>query len=372
MTMTAPDPITHLSDGRPRGRGLGLPFSAVCGPNNAITDVSGVTVGYCTLIAGQAIRTGVTAVFPRGRDDPFSPVWSGFYALNGNGEITGVQWIEEAGWFIGPICLTNTHSVGMVHHASTRWLINHSHYQNTLYPWLLPVISETCDAHLNDINGLHITPEHVEAAFADAHAGPVQEGNVGGGTGMICYEFKGGTGTASRRVAIGAEQYTVGALVQASFGRQPQLTICGVPVGRYLPDPSLWPSEQGSIVVLLATDAPLLPIQLKRMARRAALGVGRTGTPSGNGSGDFMLAFSTAQAAAQTEQAWPALSFVPHELLDPLFLAVVESVEESIINALIAAETMTGKNGNTVHALDHRQLLDVMGKHQALVTRGVI
>ncbi len=361
------DVTTHLSDGRPRARGLGLPFEGQCGAGNAITDVPGVEVGASTIIedGGRgAVRTGVTAILPRGKASPLVPVWAGVSAFNGNGEMTGAHWIREAGYFVGPVCLTNTHSVGMAHHAVTRWLTRHRTYDGAADPWLLPVVAETCDSHLNDMNGLHVREDHVQAALESAAAGPVAEGNVGGGTGMICYEFKGGTGTASRRGA----NYHVGALVQANFGVRPWLSVLGVPVGKLLTEDRLWPREQGSIIVVVATDAPLLPIQLQRVARRAGLGIGRTGTAGGNGSGDIFLAFSTANAVEGTAlDPLPSLRYIPNGELDPLFEATVQAVEEAVLNALVAAETMTGYDGNRVVAIDHGRLRDVMRAHGRLI-----
>lgn len=358
---------------KPRARDLGLPFGGACGPHNAMTDVPGVEVGYATMCddaAGTAVRTGVTVVLPRGRGGPATaPVWAGFHALNGNGEMTGTHWIREAGWFLGPIALTNTHSVGIVHHALTRWMVEAARRQPGPYPWFMPVVGETCDAHLNDMNGFHVQESHVREAIAAARGGRIAEGNVGGGTGMICYEFKGGTGTASRAVATREGSYMVGALVQANFGLRPALRMLGVPVGEHLTDGRIWPGEQGSVIALVGTDAPLMPNQLERLARRAALGIGRTGTPGGDGSGDLCLAFSTANMPARNaDAADPAsMSFLPHASLDVMFEATAQVVEEAVINALIAAETMTGRDGRRVEAVDHGALRHVMRAHGRLV-----
>jgi L-aminopeptidase/D-esterase-like protein len=316
-----------------------------------------VTVGMTTLIdAERPIRTGVTAILPRNPEALLHPVWAGAFSMNGNGEMTGLHWIREAGWFTGPITVTNTLSVGLAHHATARWMASR-------FPrigddlWILPVAAETYDGYLNDIAGFHVTEAHVIAAIERAESGPVAEGSVGGGTGMIAYEFKGGTGTASRAVNIRADTFTVGALVQANHGLRPWLTVCGVPVGREMTGDMLWSRERGSIIVVLATDAPLLPTQLDRLARRAAIGIGRNGTPSGNNSGDIFLAFSTANDPGPLPEP-PRLTFsaLSNDDLDPLFMAVVEAVEEAVLNAMLAAEPMIGKEGRRVAALDPERL----------------
>jgi D-aminopeptidase len=371
---TRMDARRNLPDGRPRGRGLGLPFAANCGVNNAITDVPGVEVGFTTLIEGEGdlvigkgpVRTGVTAVLPRGHTEELPPVWAAMFSLNGNGEMTGAHWINEAGYFTGPICITNTHGIGAVHEASTRWMLKQYGAAFGEYAWALPVVAETCDAHLNDMNGFHVRPEHVVAALDSAKGGPLEEGSVGGGTGMICYEYKGGTGTASRTVELGGSAYTVGALVQANHGIRDWLQICGAPVGKHLTDNLLWPREQGSIIAVIGTDVPLLPIQLQRLAKRISIGVGRAGTPSGNNSGDIFLAFSTANPNSEGSggaRALRQLDFVPHEALDPVFNAVVESVDEAVINALVAAEDMTGRDGHFVASIDHAKLQELMARY---------
>lgn len=369
------DPQLQLADGRPRARKLGLPFAGRCGANNALTDVSGVEVGYTTLIAGGGerivgegpIRTGVTAILPRGRADASSAVWSAMFSLNGNGEMTGSHWINEVGQFGGPICITNTHSVGIAHHGILRWLARNSATKQSAYTWILPVVAETCDHHLNDMSGLHVTEENVIAAIESAGSGPIEEGNVGGGTGMICYEFKGGTGTASRVVEISGNTYTVAALVQANHGLRPWLTILGVPVGQVLYEHRIFAKEQGSIIVVVATDAPLLPIQLQRIARRISIGVGRTGTPSGDSSGDIFIVFSTTDVPSQTSAGrLPNIHYVPNELLDPVFLATVEATEEAIVNALVTAQSMVGADDNEVVAIDHDELRAVMRRYGRL------
>jgi len=359
-----------------RARDLGLAFSGRPGAFNALTDVAGVEVGHTTLIRGEGpvrvgigpVRTGVSVVLPRGKARAMEPVRAGFYALNGNGEMTGTHWIEEAGVFRGPVALTNTHSVGLVHHALVRWMVE-TGADRRPYPWLLPVVAETCDGYLNDMDGLHVTEAHVRDALETADTGRVGEGNVGGGTGMVCYEFKGGIGSASRLVQIGTKEHCVAALVQANMGLRPWLRILGVPVGAEWNDPPTRDGagrEQGSIVVVVATDAPLLSGQLKRLARRAALGVGRTGTPSGDGSGDLFLAFSTAADAQLEADGLCRADHLPHHVLDPLFEGVVDAVEESIVNALVAARTMQGRDGRCVEAIDHEALCTLMRAHGSL------
>lgn len=357
---------------KPRARDLGLDFPGTPGLHNAITDIPGVLVGYTTLIDDTAyIRTGVTAILPYGRDPAPHPVWAGQFSLNGNGEMTGVHWIHDAGYFTGPVCITNTHSVGMVHHATTRWMIDtYGEAFGDEYIWAMPVVAETYDGVLNDINGQHVQTEHVMAAIEGAMGGIPAEGNVGGGTGMICYEFKGGTGTSSRRVNLAGEDYTVGALVQANHGIREWLTILGVPLGRYMKEDLLKPKESGSIIVVIGTDAPLSPLSLQHLARRASIGIGRHGTPSGNSSGDIFLAFSTAnkRELPQLGPAKQSFKFINNEVLDPCYLAAVESVEEAVVNAMVAADTMTTMKpaGLTCRAIDHDALRDVMRRHGRL------
>ncbi len=351
--MTEQNPITHAPNGRRRGRGLGLPFRGRTGPLNAITDVPGVAVGFTTLNdAERDIHTGVTAILPRPAGDLLHPVWAGVFSMNGNGELTGSHWVRDGGWASGPIAITNTASIGIVHHGLNRWMMRRFPEQADGL-WLLPVVGETYDGWLNDLCGLHVTEAHAMAAIDAATTGPVAEGNVGGGTGMIAYEYKGGTGTASRKVTVRAGDYTVGVLVQANHGRGPWLEICGVRVGEVLPPEPIWSKETGSIIVIIATDAPLLPGQLERMARRAAIGIGRGGTPSGNSSGDIFFAFSTANDPGPLPEP-PLLSLraVTNDDLDPLYMAVVECVEEAVVNAMLAAETMLGRKGRVVPALD--------------------
>lgn len=348
-----------------RGRALGLPLPGAPGPLNAITDVPGIEVGYSTLIAdppeGLPIRTGVTMLLPRARDKLLHPVWAGTFSMNGNGELTGCHWINEAGSFTGPIGITNTCSLGMVHHGIVRWLAREFPKKVGESFWPLPVVGETFDGWLNDIAGQHVTEAHVIQAIETASGGAMAEGNVGGGTGMIAYEFKGGTGTASRRFSTRIGNYTLGALVQANHGIRPWLRICGVPVGRLMPENRIWKDERGSMIAVVATDAPLLPSQLKRVARRIALGMGQGGTPSGNNSGDIYLAFSTANDPGEVPDPERfRLEAVANDDLDALFLATVEAVDEAVLNALLAAQTMQGKYGRTVHAIDPDRLCGLM------------
>ena len=357
----------------PRARDLGIPFEGSPGPLNAITDVTGVTVGHATLIEdladGRAVRTGVTAVLPRGEDSLQRPVFGAWFALNGNGEMTGTTWIEESGQLEGPVMVTNTHSVGTVHQATIAWRIRQGEADATGYWWALPVVAETWDGYLNDINGFHVKPEHVDAALDGAASGPVVEGNVGGGTGMVCYEFKGGIGTASRVVEVLGASYTLGVLVQANYGIRDQLRIAGVPVGQHLrehrvysePDPEA--DGTGSIIVVVATDAPLLPHQLKRIARRAALGLGRNGSIASNGSGDIFVAFSTADDSLGRADQLLVHRSIPNDEISALFGATVEAVEEAIINAMVAARDMTGDQGHYVKALPHDALIEVMKRY---------
>ena len=340
-----------------RARDLGITFEGACGPNNAITDVGGVEVGYCTLIEGADVRTGVTVIHPRGKAD-HDPVFAGWHALNGNGELTGAAWIEEGGFLEGPVALTNTHSVGAVRDAIIHWQLEQA---AIFQKWSCPVVSETADGWLNDMNGFHVRAEHVFAAMGDARRGPIAEGNVGGGTGMVCYGFKGGTGTASRKLPDSSGGYTVGALVQANFGRRLDLTISGIPVGKELLEyapfrPHQPHSDAGSLVALIATDAPLLPHQLKRLARRGGLGMARTGGLASNYSGDLFLAFSTANARAASSQPTANLTALANDRIDPVLFAAAYAVEEAIINALVAAEAMTGRDGITAAAIPHDEL----------------
>jgi L-aminopeptidase/D-esterase-like protein len=334
---------------------------------NAITDVPNVRVGYSTLIAdeaGKAIRTGVTAILPRAPQDLMHPTWAGTFSLNGNGEMTGCHWVREAGWFHGPITITNTCSLGIAHHATVRWMVEHFPERIGETDWPLPVVGETFDGWLNDIAGLHLREEHVIAAINGAVSGPLAEGNVGGGTGMITYEFKGGTGTASRVVKTKAGSYTLGALVQANHGLRPWLRVCGVPVGTMMTESTLWSGERGSIIAIVATDAPLLPIQLQRLARRVAIGIGRGGTPSGNNSGDIFLAFSTANDPGDVpDPELLRLNALNNNEMDALFLATAETVDEAILNAMLGAETMTGKRGRVVHAIDPERLAALVLPH---------
>lgn len=369
-----------------RARDLGVPFEGTPGPLNAITDVAGVLVGHTTIIRGAGalhvgqgpVRTGVTAILPRGRSA--DPVFAGWYALNGNGEMTGTTWVEESGFLEGPVMITNTHSVGIVRDAVIEWQRDHR-LIDSLAPgtwWSLPVVAETWDGTLNDINGFHVRKEHVFQALDAAAAGRVAEGNVGGGTGMICHQFKGGIGTASRVVG----DYTIGVLVQCNYGSRATLRIAGVPVGREIADlmPEYGrrdegesddpPAALGSIIVVVATDAPLVAHQLKRLARRVPMGIGRVGGYASNGSGDIFIAFSTANPGAARRRDLRFITMLPNDRLSPLFEATVQATEEAIVNALVAAQTMTGIDGNTVFALPHERLQTILRAYNRLATGG--
>ena len=362
-----------------RARDVGIPLEGTPGRYNAITDVEGVEVGLVTLIEGEGdlkvgvgpVRTGVTAVLPRGKK--YDPVMAGWYSLNGNGEMTGTTWVEESGFLEGPVMITNTHSVGTVRDAVIAWQYEHKLFDPLeglpdLF-WALPVVAETYDGVLNDINGFHVKAEHATQALDSTRSGYVAEGGVGGGTGMICHGFKGGTGTSSRVIQIGDAAYTVGVLVQANYGSRSDLTVAGVPVGEEIAD--LTPKitfgmpdrETGSIIVVVATDAPLLPNQLKRLARRVPIGIAKVGGYGGNGSGDIFIAFSTANPGAANREKIQQLTMLPNDQMNPLFHATAEATEEAILNALVAAKTMTGFNGNTVYALPHDRLQELLKKY---------
>ena len=360
-----------------RARALGIPFEGTPGTLNAITDVAGVEVGYTTLISGEGklevgkgpVRTGVTAILPRGKNAVEDSVFAGYFSLNGNGEMTGTAWIEESGFLEGPIMITNTHSVGVVRDATIAWRIAHGGPDAAGFAWSLPIVAETWDGYLNDANGFHVKPEHVAHALDSAAGGAIAEGSVGGGTGMVTYEFKGGTGTASRLITMKkggspSGTYTVGAFVQANCGRRHQLTIAGVPVGKEIPENAVFTKEAGSIIIIIATDAPLLPHQLKRLARRASMGLARTGSVSGNGSGDLFLAFSTANpGAADAAQPMRTIQTMPNERMDALFTATVQATEEAIVNAMVANQPMTGRDDHHVDALPHDRLRAAMKKY---------
>ena len=374
------DPYQTTPAGRPRARGLGIPFGGTPGPWNAITDVPGVEVGYTTLIEGDGVRTGVTAIHPRGRGNPGDACAAGFHSLNGNGEMTGMAWVEESGSTAGPICFTNTHAIGAAHQAVVRW--THRCRPDLTRGWILPVVAETWDGYLNDINGEHVTVDVAVQALEAAEIGPVEEGSVGGGTGMNCYHFKGGSGTASRIVEHGDTGYTVGAFVQANFGARRELTIAGVPLGAALAEDD--PMEEhfsgpfagGSVITIVATDAPLLPNQCKAFARRVGLGLARTGTSSSHFSGDLFLAVSTANGGAFThglrslhpegQREYDALRFIPWGSLDPFYEAVVQATEESVVNALVANEDMVGFEGHRTPALPRDRVVELLGARGVL------
>jgi L-aminopeptidase/D-esterase-like protein len=373
-------PAQDKPSAKPRARDLAVPFDGTPGPLNAITDVSGVTVGHTTLIYGEGklqvgkgpVRTGVTAILPRGKDSMNNPVFAGWWSLNGNGEMTGTTWVEESGFLEGPVMITNTHSVGVVRDAVIQWRVAHGQPDPTGYWWSLPVVAETWDGWLNDINGFHVKPEDAIRAIDSAHSGAVEEGAVGGGTGMVCNGFKGGIGTSSRKLGEKEGGYTVGVLVQCNYGTRNNLRIAGIPVGREIAadDPyagtAFVNNDHGSIIVVFATDAPLVAHQLKRLARRVSLGLGRNGSISGNGSGDIFIAFSTANPGAATADHVVDLKMLSNDKLDPVFAATVQATEEAIINAMIAAETMTGIENHRVRALPHDQLRAVLKKYNRL------
>jgi D-aminopeptidase len=381
LTLTTAQ-LQAQADGKanPRARDLGIPFDGTPGAFNAITDVSGVTVGNTTLISGEGklivgkgpVRTGVTAVLPRGKDSLDDPVFAGWWSLNGNGEMTGTTWVEESGFLAGPVMITNTHSVGVVRDAAIQWRVVHGKEGPDNDWWSLPVVAETWDGWLNDINGLHVKPEHALHAIESATSGAVQEGNVGGGTGMVCNEFKGGIGTASRKLTTKDGGYTVGVLVQCNFGRRPNLRIAGVPVGREIPGNPVYSAEvfgereYGSIIVVVATDAPLVAHQLKRVARRVSLALGRLGSISGNGSGDIFIAFSTANPGAASADHVVDLKMLPNDRIEPIFAATVQATEEAVVNAMIAADTMTGIDNHRAVALPHDELRAVLKKYNRL------
>lgn len=391
---------TLAAQSKPRARDLGIPFEGTPGPHNAITDVAGVEVGHTTLISGEGrlvvgqgpVRTGVTAILPRGRQS-HDPVFAGWYSLNGNGEMTGTAWIDEGGFLEGPLLITNTHSVGVARDAVIAWMLRH----RPGFLWALPVVAETYDGVLNDINGFHVKAEHVFAALDGVQGGRVAEGSVGGGTGMICHGFKGGIGTSSRRLSEQAGGYTVGVLVQCNYGSQQALRIAGVPVGQEIRDltrcfetaepptqaflrgvPRCEEAapvgsgsaelEMGSIIIVVATDAPLLPHQLRRLVQRATLGLGRQGSIASNFSGDLFLAFSTANAGAAADTATVALTMLPNDRIDPLFLATIQATEEAITNAMLAADTMSGADRIRVYGLPHDRLQEVLARYNRLDT----
>ncbi len=360
---------SHSKAATPHARGLGIPFDGEPGALNAITDVAEVEVGHTTIIRGDGklivgrgpVRTGVTAILPRGKRDA-SPVFAGYFSLNGNGEMTGTAWVEESGMLTTPIMITNTHSVGVVRDAVIAWQLAQ---RKMMQPWSLPVVAETYDGLLNDIDGFHVTAKHVHAALMSARGGPVAEGCVGGGTGMIGYGWKGGIGTASRRLDRKSGGYTLGVIVQLNCGRPNELTIAGVPVGKELrPDHDPFSTQElGSIIIVAATDAPLMPHQLKRLARRLTMGLARTGSVSGNGSGDLFIAFSTANSASAKRSDVENVKMLRNSRMDLLFTAAVQATEEAIVNALAAATTMVGINGYRVEAIPHDRLAEVMRKY---------
>lgn len=368
---------SSLAQSPPRARDLGLPFEGTTGVHNAITDVRGVEVGHSTIISGEGklvvgkgpVRTGVTVVFPKGKNYR-DRVFAAWFSLNGNGEMTGTTWIEESGCLGSPILITNTHSVGTVRDAVIQWNNERGRPDGYSGDFSLPVVAETWDGFLNDINGFHVKKDHVVQALESANGGPVAEGNVGGGTGMTAHGFKGGIGTSSRKLDDRAGGYMVGALVQANYGSRQQFRVLGVPVGQEITDLRPTPGKKddgaGSIIVVLATDAPLLPHQLKRLATRVSLGVGSTGGRGENSSGDIFIAFSTANPEAAKTEGVAQLAMLPNERINPIFWAAVDAVEEAIVNALVTAKDMVGRDGNKVYALPHDRLKQVMKKYGRL------
>lgn len=364
---------------KPRARDIGIPFEGKPGKYNAITDVKGVEVGYSTIISGSGknirgkgpVRTGVTAILPRGKNN--NPVYANWYTLNGNGEMTGTTWITESGFLETPIMITNTNSVGVVRDAVLKWFVKTGWYKEDFW-YTYPVVAETYDGFLNDIYGFHVQEQHAFDALNSAKSGKIEEGNIGGGTGMMCLGFKGGSGTASRIVTIKDSTYTIGVFVQSNFGSKKNLTIAGVPVGQALKDtlnyefkapPSYQPGD-GSIIVVVATDAPLLPHQLKRIAARVPLGIGKVGGRGENGSGDIFIAFSTANTIAFQRDNFTSIAAFPNDQINPLFEATVQAVEEAIINAMVAAETIEGINGNKAYALPHKSVIDILKKYNRI------
>jgi L-aminopeptidase/D-esterase-like protein len=377
------DPHLATPTGKPRARSLGLSFQGVPGPYNAITDVPGIEVGYVTLIEGAGTRTGVTAIHPRGKGNPGDPVAAGFHNQNGNGEMTGISWIQESGTFSGPVAITNTHAVGTAHAGIVAWM--NEHHPELTDVWLLPVAAETWDGYLNEINGHHVTEDTVVQAIEHAGNGPIDEGSVGGGTGMNCYQFKGGSGTSSRLVDYARTTYTVGVFVQANFGRRDELVITGIPLGAELADDNpmadfrVAPAGSGSVIAVVATDAPLIPSQCAAMARRVTAGLARTGTAGSHFSGDLFLAFSTGNpgafstgepaagtvgtvgtAGTRDSSAYDQLRFIPWGRMDPFFTAVVQGCEEAVINALVANDDMTGRNGHRTPALPRDRVAGIV------------
>jgi L-aminopeptidase/D-esterase-like protein len=374
VTVAPPDPHLLTPSGKPRARSLGIPFGGTPGRWNAITDVPGLEVGYSTLIEGTDVRTGVTAIHPRDRSNPGDPCAAGFHSQNGNGEMTGVSWVNESGTMAGPICVTNTHAVGVAHGSVVRWTA--THHPAIAEAWLLPIAAETWDGYLNDINGGHVTEAVGVRALEAAASGPIEEGSVGGGTGMNCYAFKGGSGSSSRLVGYGGTTYTVGVFLQANFGARAELVIAGVPLGDALADDDPMaeffgaPQGAGSCIAIVATDAPLLPDQCRALARRVTLGLARTGTTGSHFSGDLFLALSTANAGAYTPGSrslygerkgrYDELRFIPWGFLDPFYEAVVQATEEAVVNVLVANEEMVGYRGHRTPALPRDRVVAIL------------
>jgi D-aminopeptidase len=375
------NPLETTPRGKPRARSLGIPFDGTPGPTNSITDVPGCEIGYVTLLEGETVRTGATAILPRGRQQIGDPCVAGFHSLNGNGEMTGVSWIAESGTMAGPIVLTNTHAIGAAHAGVVAWTVRSA--RRLADSWLLPVVAETWDGYLNDINGDHVGVDDVVRAIESSGAGPIEEGSVGGGTGMCAYGYKGGSGTASRVVTIGGLDYVVGVFVQANFGSRPELTVAGVPVGKHLLDDDplgdyfSQPAGAGSVIAVVATDVPLLPHQCQALARRVTLGLGRTGTTGSHFSGDLFLTVSTANAGAFASGAASLLGrragelselrFIQWSDTDPVYAAVVHATEEAVLNAMVANDPMTGVDGHRIPALPHDRVTSLL-QERAIAT----
>ncbi|MBT4522135.1 MAG: P1 family peptidase [Halieaceae bacterium] len=373
-------PHSNTPAGKLRARGAGIPFLGQPGDANAITDVAGVEVGYCTLISGEGplvvgegpVRTGVTAIFPLGRARGTGMVFSGFFSMGGNGEMSGAHLVVERGRFEGPITLTNTHSCGVARDTTARWLTEQVDVELRPEPFWMPVAGETYDGGLNDINGHHVKPEHVVAAFDDARSGSIEEGSVGGGTGMSTYQFKSGSGTASRLLEVDGDSYCVGAFVQANFGKRHLIQIAGIPMGEAFSsdDESLAEAEsgRGSIIGIVATDAPLLPHQLDRLARRASYGIARSGGIASNESGDLFLAFSTAnQETIGVHRGTANLTCIGEGELSPFYEVAIQAMDEAIINSMVANETMVGRDNRVVPGLPLEQVKDILRQHNRLI-----
>ena len=370
-------PHYHTPGGKLRARGAGVPFVGTPGPWNAITDVPGIEVGYCTLIEGSGplvvgqgpVRTGITAIFPHGRERANAGAYAGWFSMSGNGEMSGTAFIDERGRFDGPITITNTHSCGLARDVTAKWLFSRLRPgEKNDQPFWLPVAAETHDGPLNDVNGHHVREEHVIAACEDARSGPIEEGSVGGGTGMRCYEFKGGSGTASRAVEFDGKTYTVGAFVQSNFGKRRLFTLAGLPIGLEIPTGTEEAPDDGSIIGIVATDAPMMPHQLRRVARRAAFGIARSGGVASNESGDLFLAFSTANSdAVEQHEGIVNAAYVGEQGMTPFYEAAIEATHEAIMNSIFGNETMVGRDDYACPGLPVAKVQAILARHGLLV-----